>query len=505
MPIDRRHFFASAAAAALYAATRSRAFAAPPPGIDGALVDLKKRLGDRLVAPDDARYETYRKVRNRAYDDVRPRALVLASSVEDIRFALQWAAANAVPVVPRGGGHSYIGQSTTDGLVISLLGMASTVIDKPTMTADIAAGALNVDANFALLREGVALPTGSCPSVGIAGLTLGGGIGFSSRKWGLMIDNLIGATMVLASGEVLTVDAQNRPEILWALRGGGGGHFGVVTSFRFRVRPVEPIAEYDIDWPWASANKVLDAWQRFAPDAPDELFSVLTLARSKTEPRLTSYGRYLGSPADLKKLIAPLIAVAKPTSPPKIYASTFWDSHIKGPKCEPDPAQCHSWNHPKPGRYQQASYVVKSDFYSRDLDDEGRATLLRGFEKIQQLPVSWGCVILDALGGAINRTAASATAYVHRGHRFQAEYVTHWNPKLDAAKVEGIRTWMRELYAAMRPHASGECYQNYPDLDLPDWKTAYFGSNLIHLERAKAMLDPGGLFRGRQVLDPRVD
>jgi len=220
MTFDRRHFLTTTAAlgaSALWAATRSRAFAAEPRGVDdAALGDLRKRLGDRLVAPSDARYDVLRKVRNRDFDGLRPRAMVMAASGDDVRFALQWAGANKVPVVPRGGGHSYIGQSTSEGLVISLLGRAATRVDKRAMTAEIGAGALNVDANFGLLKEGVALPTGSCPSVGIAGLTLGGGIGFSSRKWGLMIDNLAGVTMVLASGEVLEIDAQHRPELLWA-------------------------------------------------------------------------------------------------------------------------------------------------------------------------------------------------------------------------------------------------------------------------------------------------
>ncbi|MBL8783930.1 MAG: FAD-binding oxidoreductase [Deltaproteobacteria bacterium] len=503
MTVDRRNFLATAAAAAVFLQIRPRAYAAEPKSVDdAALAELRKRFGDRLIAPTDARYEVARKVRNRDFDGVRPRALVLPSSLDEVRFALQWAVDRKVPVVPRGGGHSYIGQSTCDGLVIALYGMAATTVDKAAMTAEVGAGALNVDANVALLTQGVALPTGSCPSVGVAGLTLGGGIGFSSRAWGLMCDNLIGATLVVPSGEVLEVDEAHRPEVLWALRGGGGGQFGIVTSFRFRVHPVEPISEYEIRWPWSAADKVLDAWQRFAPDAPDALFSVCMLARGKSEPQLLSHGRFQGPASVLKKVLAPLVSAAKPSSGPRVYDTTLWASHVEGPKCAPDPSACHSWNHPQPGRYQQASYIVKSDFFARSLDDAGRATLIRGIEGIQRQAVSWGGIILDALGGAINRVPPDKTAYVHRGHRFQAEYVAHWNQGTAPAKVEANRAWMRSLYESMRPWASGECYQNYPDLDRADWKKAYYGDNLVHLERMKAMLDPGRTFQGRQVLDP---
>lgn len=504
MTIDRRRFLTSSTTAALGASAlawsvRNRAFAGWPPTIDR-LDELKKRLGKRLVVPADARYETLRKVRNRAYDGVRPRALVMAQSVDDVRAALQWAAANKVAVVPRCGGHSYIGQSTSDGLVISVLGMSEVRVNKAEMSAEVGAGALNVGANHGLLKEGVALPTGSCPSVGIAGLTLGGGIGFSSRRWGLMIDNLIGATMVLASGEVVEIDDENRPELLWVCRGGGGGHFGVVTSFRFRVHEIEPIAEFTIRWPWAAADRVLDAWQRLAPDAPDALFATCTLARGKSEPQVLSHGRFHGSKAALKKLLAPLIGAARPLRSPQIYDHTLWGSHLKGPKCLPDPSVCHSWNHPAPGRYKQASYTVKSDYFSDLLDEEARTTLLTGFAGIQRQAISWGAVILDPLGGAINRVAPDATAYVHRRHRVQAEYVAHWSSRASDLTAANNREWMRELYRTMRPHASGECYQNYPDLDLADWKRAYFGDNLARLERLKAALDPAGVFRGRQSL-----
>lgn len=491
----------TAAATAMLGTRTANAWVGPPSTAGGTdISELRKLLGSRLVAPPDAGYDHARKVRNRAFDGIRPLGVVMASSTEDVQHAVQWAAAHDVPIVPRCGGHSYVGQSTTEGLVVSLVPMGSTSVDKKAMTAEVGGGAITIDVNVALLQQDVGLPTGSCPSVGIAGLTLGGGIGFSGRKWGLMCDNLIGVEMVLASGKVVSADESTLPELLWACRGGAGGSFGIVTKFRYRVHEVEPVSTYKIKWHWEDASKALDAWQRFAPHAPDGLFSVCTLTKAKDRPSIGSHGRFFGSAKELKKLIAPLLAAAKPKRS-NVSDRTMWSSSVTGPKCWPDPSVCHSFNHPEPGRYGQTSYKVKSDYFKEYLSDDGRDTLIRWIEKGQDQAITWGGIILDSMGGAINRVAKDATAYVHRDCLIQAEYVAHWRRKTKPATVEANLAWMREFYAAMRPHASGECYQNYPDLDLKDWDRAYFGSNLERLKACKRILDPDGLFRGRHLIE----
>jgi len=473
----------------------------PAPGDGGPtdLSELRKLFGERLIAPSDKGYDLARKVRNRAFDSVKPRAVVMATSTEDVQRAVEWAGAHDVPIVPRCGGHSYVGQSTTEGLVVSLQPMANVALDKKEMIAQVGGGAITIDVNVALLQQDVALPTGSCPSVGIAGLTLGGGIGFSGRKWGLMCDNLVGVEVVLPSGKVVQADEKNLPELLWACRGGAGGAFGIVTAFRYRVHAVEPVSSYSIKWPWSAASEVLDAWQRWAPHAPDGLFSVCTLTKNKETPSIGSHGRFFGSAKELRKLIEPLLAAAAPRRS-KVSDRTLWGSSVTGPKCWPDPNVCHSFNHPQPGRYGQTSYKVKSDYFREYLSEEGRDTLIRGIESAQDQAITWGGVILDSMGGAINRVPKDATAYVHRDSLIQAEYVAHWRRKTKPEKVAANLAWMNGLYASMRPYASGECYQNYPDLDLKDWETAYFGSNLERLRECKRKVDPDGLFRGRHII-----
>jgi len=507
MSTSRRTFIftgAAIAASTTIAALRPRVFAGGSDGDlgPGDLRELRKRFGARVFLRGDAEWEAVRKIRNRDFDGVHPRAVVFARTVEDVRDAIGWARAAGVAVVPRGGAHSYTGQSTTEGLVISLVHMAETQVDKAAMTAEIGAGAILADVNVGLLKADVGLPTGSCPSVGVAGLTLGGGIGFSSRKWGLMCDNLTGVTVVMADGRVVVGGREpgECAETLWMHQGGGGGQFGIVTSLRFGVHPVEPISQYSVKWPWRDADRVLKVWQELATAAPDELFSVCMLARGKTEPQILSHGRYFGSPAALKRLLEPLLGVAKPLKAPQIYASTMWKSHVTAPDCWPDPSVCHSWNHPQPGRYKQASYSVKSDYFDRLFSDDARAELIRGIEGIQKQRIQWGGIILDALGGAIGRPAPGDTAWVHRKNLIQAEYVAHWGASTPSSAVAANRAWLREFYAAMRPHASGECYQNYPDLDRKDWAAAYYGGNLERLKRCKAAIDPSGLFRGPQSL-----
>ncbi len=501
MTVDRRTFLlSSAVAAGAIAGLRPKVYAAGSDTVaDSALSELRASLSGRLVTGTDSDYDTVRKVRNRSYDGVRPRGIVMAQTAEDVRRAVSWASTHKTAIVPRSGGHSYIGQSTTDGLVVSVVPMSKIKVDKAAMTATIGAGAMLIDVNVGLIQQGVGLPTGSCPSVGVAGLTLGGGVGFSSRKWGLMCDNLVGVEMVTAAGEVVRADEKTNPELLWACRGGGGGHFGIVTSFTFKVHALEPISGYAIRWDWKHADKVLDVWQRWAAEGPDELFSVCAMTRGKTEPSIRSHGRFFGSKQELRKLLAPLRGVAKPAKF-SVYETDLWKAHVESPKCWPDPNVCHSWNHPQPGRYKQASYTVKSDYFKRYLDEEGRAAMIRGVEGGQKQKLRWGGVILDGFGGAINKPAADDTAFVHRDSLIQVEYVAHWWPKVGEAGAERIRDWMRAFYASMRPHASGECYQNYPDLDLPNWQTAYFGQNLPRLKRCKAKIDPSGLFRGRQIL-----
>ena len=172
-------------------------------------------------------------------------------------------------------------------------------MQRPAQTASIGAGARLIDVYARLASGGATIPAGSCPTVGVGGLALGGGVGFASRKLGTTADNVLSVQIVTADGRILTCDRTQHADLYWACRGGGGGNFGVVTSFRFRIHPVTQASYFVLTWPWASMNDVVAAWQRFAPRAPDGLFSICRLATGATQPSVQAFGQFFGSEAKL--------------------------------------------------------------------------------------------------------------------------------------------------------------------------------------------------------------
>ena len=198
-------------------------------------------------------------------------------------------------IVPRSGGHSYGGYSSTSGVIVDVSRLNGVSLDS-VRRAVVGAGARLIDVYDGLWQHGRTVPAGSCPTVGIAGLALGGGVGLASRKYGLTCDNLLEATVVLANGTAVVANARQHPDLYWALRGGGGGNFGIVTRLVFRTHPVGQVATYALEWPWSDAAKVVQAWQKLAPHAPDGLFSVLNLnAVVGGHARITSAGQFFGS------------------------------------------------------------------------------------------------------------------------------------------------------------------------------------------------------------------
>src|SRR5919202_596431 len=224
------------------------------------------------------------------------------------------------------------------------------------------------------------IPAGTCPSVGIAGLTLGGGHGYASRKLGLTCDALLGLTIVTASGEVLHCDAHRHADLFWACRGGGGGNFGVVTSFAFRTTPVAEVATYVLEWPWSQVRQVVAAWQAFAPHAPDALSLDLNLTATDVRPHVTSAGQYLGSAAELRRALAPLLAAGTP-SRVQVVERTFLEASLHFAGCDREGVeQCR--------KVKRETWKAKSDYVKRPLpraavDVMARAaanlTWMRGF------------------------------------------------------------------------------------------------------------------------------
>jgi FAD/FMN-containing dehydrogenase len=440
--------------------------------------ELDRSIGGDVVQRGASGYDTARLLFNTRFDSVRPQAVVYCESVGDVQKTVRWAHKHKLHIVPRAGGHSYGGYSTTSGVVVDV-----SRINRVSLTADrravVGAGARLIDVYTALAVAGRTVPAGSCPTVGITGLALGGGVGFSSRKFGLTCDHLVEATVVLANGSVVVANAHHHADLYWALRGGGGGNFGIVTRLVFRTRPADEVVTYSLAWPWSDAKRVVAAWQQLAPHAPDGLFSVLNV---NSAPAIISAGQFSGSERRLRELLQPLAAAGTPTRFTTV-ARTYMSAVHMWAGCATVPL-CH-----QAGR---ATFAAKSSYVNRPLASAGIDALLQGIESYSG-PGS-GIVLLDSYGGAINRVPKAATAFVHRDALFSLQFLSYAEPPNVA--------WLRRVHGAMQPHVSAFAYQNYIDSALPHWQHAYYGSNLRRLQTIKRRYDPHNFFHTRQTIRP---
>ncbi|MGZ4386009.1 MAG: FAD-binding oxidoreductase [Gaiellaceae bacterium] len=472
---------------------------------DPQLSELAGSISGDVVSPGTAAYERARLLESTRFDAVRPRAVVFCESVEDVQKTLHWAGKHAVHVVPRAGGHSYGGYSTTPGVVLDVSRVGGVHVGPGKKTAVIGAGAELIDVYAQLSHEGVAIPAGSCASVGLAGLALGGGFGYGSRKLGLTCDAVRAVQVVTASGRVLSCDATHHADLFWACRGGGGGNFGVVTSFDFAVHPVSTVSTYSIEWPWAQARQAVKAWQAFAPHAPDELSSVCDLlatdpGKPGARAHVVSSWQLFGGEAALRTLIQPLASTGTP-----LHVATktmsFLEAALHWAGCDGRAvAQCHLTPRGSLGR---STFQAKSDYVGQALPQGAIDRLVKAIDARQASPqLGRGSILFDAYGGAVNRVAKSATAFVHRDQLFSMQYVAHWAPGAPAARIQANRQWLRAVHASLDPFVSGQAYQNYVDPELPDWPHAYYGSNLKRLRAVKRRYDPHNFFHFPQSIRP---
>jgi FAD/FMN-containing dehydrogenase len=487
------------------AAAGSRAAAAGPGPADWRA--LRQVLSThRLLQPGQSGYRQARLLFDPRFDGQRPAGVAYCATPGDVANCLSFVRRFAMPVAARSGGHSYAGWSGTAGLVVDVTGMHSFRLGAG-QTVTVGAGLHLIDFYHQLAAHGLAVPGGSCPTVGIAGLTLGGGVGVLSRAYGLACDNLERVEIVTADGSVLQCDAFHHGDLYWACRGGGGGNFGVATSFTFRTHRLSRLVLFFLSWPWAQAGRVVSGWQSWAPGAPDALWSNLHLAAAPggPVPSVQVGGTFLGSAGGLSAHLDRLYArVGSAPGSPFIQEMPFLDAMLLDAGCSGLTVdQCHlPWQAPGGQLTRQPSFA-KSDFFTAELPPAGIAALLAGVERLGRVRGAsggGGGVAFDAFGGALNRVPQSATAFAHRDALYLAQYSTEWPTGAPGAPVGRQHAWLRGVYASMRPYASGQCYQNYIDPDLANWRQAYYGANYPRLAQVKAAYDPAGLFRFPQAI-----
>ncbi|TJZ52762.1 FAD-binding oxidoreductase [Streptomyces piniterrae] len=460
---------------------------------------LGKSLDGKLIRASDAAYASARRLYNTRYDSLKPSAIAYVEHPADIAECLAFARRHQTPVAIRSGGHSYAGWSSGNGKLIIDVSSLSKVSAPSGGTTRIGAGAKLIDVYEGLAPHGVTVPGGSCPTVGISGLTLGGGHGVVSRAYGLTCDSLVGATLVTADGKTVDCDKSQHSDLFWALRGAGNGNFGVVTELRFRTHPAPPAVMAYMTWPWSKAAKVLASWQKWGPAQADEIWSACHLdARPGGTPGVSVAVFSLGTKRDLQNAVDKLAdqpGGPGPATTVRINPIGYLDAMEAYAGCSSKTtAQCHTPGslpgQTGAGQLGRETYAARSHFFDRALSTAGIRTLMDQIETGSRKGVN-GNVALTALGGAINRVGRTDTAFVHRGSLFLAQYLASW----PANGSPGTRTaWLDSFHSAMRRHSSGAAYQNYTDPSLKDWKTAYYGPAAGRLTKVKQTYDPQRLF-----------
>jgi hypothetical protein len=355
-------------------------------------------------------------------------------------------------------------------------------------TATMQAGARNQDIFQSFAGGGFTIPAGRCPTVAVSGLTLGGGFGFSSRHLGLTADRLLSTDIVTADGEMLHCSEKENADLFWALRGGGGGNFGINTRFEFQLAPVGNVAIYKVAWDFRDAEAVLAAMQRVIAEAPSEFSMRLgmgatgkTRADTRASAEISMLGQYFGPSGKLREIIEPLIKAGRAT---EVYVAdaNYWRAQQFFYKTAPI-----------------NRFAVKSHYIREPLTAGGIQTLVQG---VQRRPGSsnrlGGGVTFFGWGGRINRVAPEATAFVHRDAILLMELDTGWTGQDAPHVAEANLDWLQTLSGEIRPQVSPFAYQNFIDPTLKTWRSAYYGQNYDRLVSVKRRYDRNRLFRFAQ-------
>ncbi|HVS15462.1 MAG TPA: FAD-binding oxidoreductase [Thermoanaerobaculia bacterium] len=444
------------------------------------IATLRNDMQGQVLEPGDRGYERARPLWN-AMIDKRPALIVQCASTTDIVAALGFARSHGLEVAVRGGGHNVAGSGLCEGgAVLDLSPMRAVSVDAERRTARAGGGARWGDYDAATQRHGLASTGGAVSTTGIAGLTLGGGFGWLSRSYGLACDELIGAEVVTAAGEVITASAAENSELLWGLRG-GGGNFGIVTSFEYRLHPVGELLAGLLLYPRAAAGEVFDLWAELTARAPDALGSMAALlATPDADPVAGVYAVWHGSPEEGARLLEPL----------RSHRSILLDD--VGPKAYCAVQQAFDAAQP-PGRrnYWKSHFLTEIDPRLVDALIAGAATVPSATYLI---------AIEHLLGGAVARVASEETAFGARDAEHNLLISSAW----DAADEDQANVgWARDLFAATRPFSTGAAYVNYLNAEEPERiGEAYAPEHYRRLVALKDRFDPDNVFRHNQNVAP---
>ncbi len=448
---------------------------------------LASALKGRVITPTSAEYQSYRIVANGRFD-YRPAAIIRPANSADIAAVLNFAQATDLQLSVRSGGHSVVGHSSnTGGLVIDLRDLNAIDIDSATQTAWVGAGLTTGEITAAVEQQGLIVGFGDSPTVGVGGLTLGGGIGYMIRKYGLTIDSLLAAEVVTAAGEILVADTDTHPDLFWALRG-GGGNFGVVTKLKFRLHPLPEFTGGPLVLP--ATPEVLAGFAAAAEAAPEELSVIgmvmplppLPFLPPAVHGQLALVGAmaFAGGPEAARAALAPFRALATPIA------------DLVGP------APYSSLYRLAPPEDTRPSVSVRSRFIDR-LSVADAADMIA---RLNACTAPMKMAQIRPLGGAFARVPAEATAFAHRHSRIFIAYLAMHEG--DAAATAGYDRWATEANNALRQTDAGNYVNFVGDEGRAGLMSAYPAATWEKLRRIKKQYDTENLFRGNQNIVPAV-
>ncbi len=466
---------------------------------------LAGSLAGSLVLPTDSNYVADTLLYNEKFVGLHPRAIAYCASADDVARCVDFATAHEMALAARSGGHSYGGYSSCPGLVVDVSRLSMVTVDERTNSATVGAGAKLIDVYNAIASHGRLLPSGSCPTVGIAGITLGGGIGVLGRKYGLTSDNLHSLRLVTSDAHQVTASAEDHTDLLWASRGGGGGNYGVATSFEFSVHPIPELTLFTLQYPWPAASSVLEAWQHWTATTPDELWSNCQLLTQGPYGFLAqTSGVFCGPPSALS---GPLATLERDIGSAPTYRFVGAQSYIDAMAIEAGCAgltiaACHLATQSPGGTLSRSAYSAKSSYVDQPMNSAQVAVIVDAVEHLHaSAPTVGGGLAFDAYGGAINRVAPDATAFVHRDTLACIQATYSWSSATAPGEIDAGARWLTWLGANVFDPRTG-AYQNYIDPTLANWARAYYGTNLERLELVKKTYDPENHFTFAQSVPP---
>ncbi|MFC7994049.1 FAD-binding oxidoreductase [Streptomyces pilosus] len=493
------------AAAALTATTGGLVLAAAGTAVPWN--SLRYRLTGPLVLPHDARYDTARQLQLAQFDTVHPQAVAYCATDADVAACIRFAQDNGLATAVRSGGHSAAGYSTGPGLVIDVSRLNSVRVGGSTI--HLGAGSQGVDAVNALAPYGIQIAGGTCPTVAMGGWIQGGGLGYASRKYGMGSDLLVSARVVLADGHTVRASATSNTDLFWALRGGGGGNFGIVTAYEVRPVQIPVLTLFNLNFHFTDAVQVILAWQDWMASAPRELACELmflhsTDAPAGTEPHVVLTGAFHGTQSDCDRLLDRLTTAAghpgtSRTSRELPYTQAMMQVYGCGDKTVD---ACHRVGFTPEAQLPRDSHTTqRNQFFATPWTSATARAALDAFTA-DPAPGQFRFLGLFPYGGRINEVSPTATAFVHRNAVLNAGYALTLSTPAPAPDDRArAQAWVNHAYTTLDTHSSHRSYQNYMDPALATWREAYYGENYARLRSVKQSYDPHRFFDFAQAID----